>query len=185
VKKKIIFTILLAVGVFILAACSIGQGNGLLNNPDNDENIQGNGSANNAFGNLEFNLPAIGSVSEYESPDGGKTPKAGYPLVPIEILTLTNPGRNALSGNRYYADGIIMEIGEDYDGVDIINIYLHHEENELFETIIIVGKDFMELFFDDMMNGQLVRYYIEYIGFSDEFGLALGVLESYERIDPF
>jgi len=173
--------------VFILAACSSNQNNDrdLVDNLNVEEELQALEEAHNVLRDLGFNLPEFGSVTEFESSDGGNTPKTGYTLVPIEVLSLTNPGRNSLSGNRYYADGYIMEIGEDFNSIDFINLYLNHEENEHHESIAIVGEGFMDLFSDDMMSGQFIRFYIEYIGFSEELGLAFGVLESFERIDPF
>lgn len=64
-------------------------------------------------------------------------------------------------------------------------MYLNHEDNEHHESIAIMGEGFMDLFFEDMNSGQFLRINFEYIGFSEDLGLAYGILESFEHRDPF
>jgi len=177
---------ILAIRMLVLTACRSNEyfDDKFICDLDVDKEMQELEELREAFKEMGINLPEFGDFTIYEPEEEAK-PKEGYELAPIDIISLTSPGRNALTGNHYYADGIIMEVGVYEKGLEFASFVFMHEENELWENVAIIGPNLVDELIEAMYDAESIRFYFEYIGYSEMLNSPCGKIESYEIIDPF
>jgi len=177
--KKSFALVLIAFSVMILTSCSDPYEEELRQMQETHDAISDFAS------DLGITLPEFGDITETDTtPDNTET-KNGYSLIPVEALLTTTSGRNSFSGNLYFAEGMIMEIGTLSDGKEYILFLPFLEENDTWVNFAIAIDNADEKFLDYMFNGESIRFFFEYSGYSDEIGYAYGNFRSYEIYDPF
>jgi len=177
--KKSFILIIVAITVIVLTACSDPY----------EEELRQMQEAHDAISDfasdMGITLPEFGDVSGTDTIPDNTEPLSGYSLIPIEAILMTSSGRNSFSGNRYYAEGMITDIGILLDGSEYILFLPFLEENETWVNIAIITENAGEEFFDYMFNGESIRFFFEFVGFLDEIEYASGNFISYEIYDPF
>jgi len=177
--KKALILILIAMFVFVLTACSDPY----------EEELRQMQEAHDAISDfasdLGIVLPEFGSTSDADTTGGNTDSISGYSLLPIEALSITSSGRNNFSGNRYYAEGMIMEVGELSGNKEYVLFLPFLEENETWINFAIIADNANERFIEYMFDGESIRFSFEFVGFSNELGVAYGNFISYELYDPF
>jgi len=177
--KKALILILIATSVLVLASCSDPY----------EEELRQMQEAHDAISDfasgLGIDLPEFGDTSASDITGGNTDSISGYSLLPIEALLISSSGRNNFNGNRYYAEGMIMEVGELSGNKEYILFLPFLEENETWTNFAIIADNATENFLDYMFNGEDIRFFFEFAGFSNELGVAYGNFLSSELYDPF
>jgi hypothetical protein len=124
------------------------------------------------------------SYSQVEDDSGGDSHDKRYTEVSMDILSQTTPGRNKLTGNYYYAYGVVVALFGTVEDFDAIEIYLDYEENVKYETMAI-GVDRVKEGWSDIELSQLIKVYFRYVGYSSEHGQQYGIYDYHEIYDPF
>jgi hypothetical protein len=152
------------------------------------EELQGLRDMHDALSDLAsdfgIDLPDLGDIIGGEPPADDSGTLSGYSLLPIEALLATDSESRRYRGNLYYAEGLITDIGYFSDGKEYIQLLPFLEENELWSVITIRVNSYAD-FYGYYADFQDIRFYFEFVGFSDELESTYGYFKAYELLDLF
>ena len=131
----------------------------------------------------------IGTDTTVPSQDVGSPRIGKYNYMPIEAIQVRKPGENEHTGKFYYTHVFAPDIWTSVDDGKITHVdaWVNHVDNlENYDRLALIGINSAhdwDLEGDGGVNGFLV--FFEYIGYSDELGLAYGIYEKHEIAQPF